>query len=159
VQPLALAASAPRLAPRGTDRIDLLPLRPSDPEGGRGRARAGSADPIEILDPRPVDRDGFRGRTRQGLPDRTDGLRQRFPERETVRVIDHGALDDAAIRHDRLYPRRLAPAIPAPFLTQFLAQRDPGVAAHLEDWPGARGAYARADRLSASGPRGLSIIL
>jgi hypothetical protein len=159
VQPLALAASAPRLAPRGTDRIDLLPLRPSDLEGGRGRARGGSADSIEILDPRPVDRDGFRGRARQGLPDRADGLRQRFPERETATVIDHGALDDDAIRRERAYPRRQAPTIPAPFLTQFLAQREPGVAAHLEDWPGARGAYARADRLSASGPRGLSIIL
>ena len=86
-------------------------------------------------------------------------LRQRLPGREMARLLDQEAFDDRQVRRERMSARRQGPDIPAGFMAQFLSQRDPGTAAHLEDWRGARGAYARADRLSASEPRGLSIIL
>jgi len=36
------------------------------------------------------------------------------------------------------------------FVAQFLAQQNPQRGAHIEDWRGARGAYARADGLASS---------
>jgi hypothetical protein len=35
------------------------------------------------------------------------------------------------------------------FVAQFLAQQNPQRGAHIEDWRGARGAYARADGLAS----------
>ena len=110
MQPLALSLLSTRYAPRGADRVEILPPREADREAARRR-------------------------------DEGDG----------------GAW--SGWRDGSLAPRRPAPSMPAGFMAQFIAQRDPGTAAHVEDWRGARGAYARADRLSASGQRGVSIIL
>jgi hypothetical protein len=92
--------------------------------------------------------------------DRIEILPPREAEREAARGRDDG--DGAAWsgwRDGRMGQRRQPATVPVGFMAQFLAQRDPGNAAHIEDWRGARGAYARADRLSASGAPGLSIIL
>lgn len=159
MQPLALAALSTRPAPRSADRIEVLPPRQTDQEAGRGRTRTGSPDLIEILEARPAERDTARGRARQGPADRPEFLRQRLTRPEMARLLDQEGFDDREFRRERMAARRQGPDIPAGFMAQFLSQRDPGTTAHLEDWRGARGAYARADRLSASGPRGLSIIL
>lgn len=111
MQPLALTALTTRYAPRGADRVEILP-------------------------PRQADRDAAHAQQDEG-----------------------DASGWAAWREQRMPMRRPPPAMPAGFVAQYLAQRDPGTQAHIEDWRGARGAYARADRLSASGPRGVSIIL
>ena len=110
MQALALSTLTTRYAPRGADRVEILP-------------------------PRAADRDEARRRD--------DG--------------DGGGW--SGWRDGAMAARRPAPSVPAGFMAQFIAQSDPGTAAHVEDWRGARGAYARADRLSASGERGVSIIL
>ena len=111
MQPLALTVLTTRYAPRGADRVEILP-------------------------PRQADRDAAHAQQEEG-----------------------DASGWAAWREQRMPMRRPPPAMPAGFVAQYLAQRDPGTQAHIEDWRGARGAYARADRLSASGARSVSIIL
>ena len=108
LQSLAITALSSRYAPRGAERVEILP-------------------------PREAERDAARRR------DDGEGWSQ--------------------WRDRRMAQRPAAPSIPSGFMAQFLAQHDPGKGAHVEDWRSARGAYARADRLSASGPRSVSIIL
>ena len=60
--------------------------------------------------------------------------------------------DDAGgAPEERQQPTRLLFGTPVSFVAQFLAQQNPQRGAHIEDWRGARGAYARAEGLAAQG--------
>jgi hypothetical protein len=58
--------------------------------------------------------------------------------------------DTGSASGQRAQPMRLLFGTPVSFVAQFLAQQNPQRGAHIEDWRGARGAYARADGLASS---------
>ncbi|MFM8681986.1 MAG: hypothetical protein ACKOGH_20690 [Alphaproteobacteria bacterium] len=58
--------------------------------------------------------------------------------------------DASSASEQRAQPTRLLFGTPVSFVAQFLAQQNPQRGAHIEDWRGARGAYARAEGLAGS---------
>jgi hypothetical protein len=93
----------------------------------RERAAGESAARVEILAPSRED-------ARAGA---------RSYERAAQRAAAFDAWHDE-IRRNRRPPE---PATSTRFVAQFVAQQNPGHAAHLENWRGARAAYASADAL------------
>jgi len=75
-----------------------------------------------------------------GIPERMQAGEREFEARG----------DDAgSAPGQRAQPTRLLFGTPVSFVAQFLAQQNPQRGAHIEDWRGARGAYARAEGLAA----------
>lgn len=66
----------------------------------------------------------------------------------------------AAWRDEARFQRRAPePAMSMRFVAQFVAQQQPGNSAHVENWRGARAAYASADALGAGRGTSLSILI
>ncbi|MBM3627661.1 MAG: hypothetical protein FJX21_07565, partial [Alphaproteobacteria bacterium] len=74
-----------------------------------------------------------------------------MPERMQAGEREFEARGDDAVSApgQRAQPARLLFGTPVSFVAQFLAQQNPQRGAHIEDWRGARGAYARAEGLAA----------
>jgi hypothetical protein len=92
-----------------------------------GRASGENATRVEILAPSRED-------ARAGA---------RSYERAAQRAVAFDAWQDE-IRRNRRPPE---PTTSIRFVAQFVAQHNPGHAAHVENWRGARAAYASADAL------------
>ena len=76
-----------------------------------------------------------------GMPERMQAGEREFEARGD---------DTGGAPEQRAQPARLLFGTPVSFVAQFLAQQNPQRGAHIEDWRGARGAYARADGLASS---------
>ncbi len=75
-----------------------------------------------------------------GMPERMEAGEREFEAR--------GGGGDGSHAEQRGQPARLLFGTPVSFVAQFLAQQNPQRGAHIEDWRGARGAYARAGTLA-----------
>jgi len=85
------------------------------------------------------------------VPPRTQERAAGMPERMQAGEREFEARGDDAVSApgQRAQPARLLFGTPVSFVAQFLAQQNPQRGAHIEDWRGARGAYARAEGLAA----------
>jgi hypothetical protein len=118
-----------------------IPDRAAIERYARERAEASGTMRVEIL-----------------APSRDDA---RTGARSYERAADRAAVFDA--RHDasRRTHRPPEPAMSLRFVAQFVAQQNPGHAAHVENWRGARAAYASADALASNrgAPLSISILI
>jgi len=98
------------------------------------------------------------------VPDRLEILSPRGDEaRAATRHCDDPPsrrVEAQILRHDGRWPRRAPmPDMPARFLAQYMAQHEPDTGAHVENWRGARSAYARAGGLTTASGSRLSILV